>query len=310
MTVPPPTPKRPLKTPATVPIAASRTRSQPPSRDTRCRVRRIRLEQRRRPCRPARAAARRPRADGDPHRHRRHPGADRRAPRAGRGAGARLASCSAELSERYGLVGCVSGRRAEEARRLVGVDGIAYAGNHGLELLLPGDDAPRLDPSLEGAGERRGGLPRRPRRRRAGRAGLRTEDKGPIQALHWRGAEDERAAEARAREIAAEAGRAGLEPHWGRKVLEVRPAGGGGKDAAVAALLAADGVSAAIYAGDDRTDLDAFRRLRDLRDQGELTTAVCVGVTSPEAPPELAEEADLRVDGPAGWLAILEALAA
>ncbi len=69
------------------------------------------------------------------------------------------------------------------------------------------------------------------------------EDKGPIQALHWRGADDERTAEARAREIAADAGRAGLEPHWGRKVLELRPVGGGGKDAAVAALLAADGVA-------------------------------------------------------------------
>ena len=97
--------------------------------------------------------------------------------------------------------------------------------------------------------------------------GLRTEDKGPIQALHWRGAEDERAAEARAHEIAADAGRAGLEPHWGRKVLELRPVGGGGKDAAVAALLAADGFAVAAYAGDDRTDLDAFRRLRELREQ-------------------------------------------
>ncbi len=67
------------------------------------------------------------------------------------------------------------------------------------------------------------------------------EDKGPIQALHWRGAADERAAEARAHEIAAEAGRGGLEPRWGRKVLELRPAGGGGKDAAVAALLVARG---------------------------------------------------------------------
>ncbi|MGB7589113.1 MAG: trehalose-phosphatase, partial [Solirubrobacterales bacterium] len=54
------------------------------------------------------------------------------------------------LSARYALVGCVSGRRAEEARRLVGVEEIVYAGNHGLELLLPGDRAPRLDPKLEG----------------------------------------------------------------------------------------------------------------------------------------------------------------
>jgi trehalose 6-phosphate phosphatase len=56
----------------------------------------------------------------------------------------------AELAERYRLVGCISGRRATEAKRLVGVEGIAYAGNHGLELLLPGEEEPRLDPSLQG----------------------------------------------------------------------------------------------------------------------------------------------------------------
>jgi trehalose 6-phosphate phosphatase len=222
---------------------------------------------------------------------------------------ARASELLASLDGSFGLVGCISGRRALEARRLVGVDGLAYAGNHGLELLLPGDEEPRLDPALagqeRGAAEFVGGLDVDG----LASAGLRLEDKGPIQTLHWRGAADERAAEARAHEIAAEAGRAKLEPRWGRKVLELRPVGGGGKDAAVAALLAADGVTAAIYAGDDRTDLDAFRRLRELRDGGELKSAVCVGVISPEAPPELAEEADLLVDGPAGWLAILEALA-
>ena len=54
---------------------------------------------------------------------------------------ARASELLAKLSGRYGMVGCISGRRAEEARRLVGVEGIAYAGNHGLELLSPG--APR-----------------------------------------------------------------------------------------------------------------------------------------------------------------------
>jgi trehalose-phosphatase len=214
----------------------------------------------------------------------------------------------AALSETFGMVGCVSGRRAEEARRLVGVEGIAYAGNHGLELLLPGEAAPRLDPSVrdreaaaaEFVATRGDALEA---------AALRVEDKGPIQALHWRGLGDERVAEARARELAAEAGRAGLEPRWGRKVLELRPAGGGGKDAAVAALLATDGITAAVYAGDDRTDLDAFRRLRELRERGELGAAICVGVASPEAPAGLVEEADWTVDGPQGWLEALESLA-
>jgi trehalose 6-phosphate phosphatase len=214
-----------------------------------------------------------------------------------------------ELAERFGLVGCVSGRQAMEARRLVGVEGIAYAGNHGFELLLPGEIEPRLDPAVAGREADAADFLAAQDTEALGSLGLRMEDKGAIQALHWRGAEDERAAEARAQEIAAQAGRAKLEPRWGRKVLELRPVGGGGKDAAVAALLAADGVTAAIYAGDDRTDLDAFRRLRELRDDGELEAAVCVGVISPEAPPGLAEEADLLVDGPPGWLAILETLA-
>jgi trehalose 6-phosphate phosphatase len=215
----------------------------------------------------------------------------------------------ARLSERYGLVGCISGRRATDARRLVGLDGIAYAGNHGLELLLPGDEDPRLDPSVTGkemaAAEFLAGVDGAALRA----AGLRPEDKGPIQALHWRGAEDEAAAEARAHEIAIEAGHAGLEPRWGRKVLEMRPVGGGGKDAAVAALLVADGVDRAVYAGDDRTDLDAFRRLRELRKSGQLLAVACVGIVSPEAPPELPEDSDLIVDGPEGWLRILEWLA-
>ncbi|HET7053342.1 MAG TPA: trehalose-phosphatase [Solirubrobacterales bacterium] len=235
---------------------------------------------------------------------------------------ARATELLGRLSERYGLVGCVSGRQAAEARRLVGVESIAYAGNHGLELLLPGEEEPRLDPSLEGReGEAAAFVAELGQTSLPG-AGLRLEDKGPIQALHWRGADDDRAAEAHAHEIGVAAGKAGLELRWGRKVLELRPAGGGGKDAAVAALLARPSsgrssfqpdserkVDRAVYAGDDRTDLDAFRRLRQLEREGELEAAVCVGVLSDEGPSEIAAEADVTADGPAGWLALLEALA-
>jgi trehalose 6-phosphate phosphatase len=207
----------------------------------------------------------------------------------------------AALAGRYGLIGAVSGRRAGDAKRLVGLDQIAYAGNHGLELLLPGEAEPSPDPSLDG---REGEAAEFVATLEAGRldeAGLRVEDKGPIQALHWRGADDDAGAETTAR--------AGLEPRWGRKVLELRPVGGGGKDAAVASLLAGDGLDRVVYAGDDRTDVDAFRRLGELREAGELVAAVRVGVLSAEGPPEIAEESDVTVDGLAGWLEILSWLA-
>jgi trehalose 6-phosphate phosphatase len=215
----------------------------------------------------------------------------------------------AALGERYGLVGCISGRRALEARELVGLTAIAYSGNHGLELLLPGEEEPRLDPAVAGREQLAADFVDGLDAAALAAIGLRLEDKGPIQALHWRGAGDEATAEARAREVAAEAEWRGLHPHWGRKVLELRPTDAVGKDVAVTALLDAAEIRAAVYAGDDRTDLDAFRRLRRLHETGELETALCVGVLSPEAPAELAERSDLTVDGPDGWLDLLAELA-
>jgi trehalose 6-phosphate phosphatase len=85
-------------------------------------------------------------------------------------------------------------------------------------------------------------------------------------------------------------------------VLEVSPTVEADKGTAVRALLARSGVRRALYAGDDRTDLDAFSGL------GGLELGVRVAVDSPEAPPELREAADLVVDGPRGMLDLLHAL--
>ena len=213
------------------------------------------------------------------------------------------------LARRYALVACVSGRRAVEARSLVGVAELTYAGNHGLELLTPGASEAILEPAIEEGGPavRQFVLELEADALRA--AGLRLEDKGPIQALHWRGASDEEAAERRARRIADEARRAGLEPHWGRKVLEIRPTSEIDKGTAVKRLLADDRIEQALFAGDDSTDLDAFRALRSLVEVARLRGAVCIGIGSAEGPPELAEQADAVVGGPEEFLGVLTALA-
>jgi trehalose 6-phosphate phosphatase len=214
-----------------------------------------------------------------------------------------------KLAGRFALVACVSGRRSLEARRLVGVEELTYAGNHGLEVLAPGDPAPAFDASL---GDRANAarefvLDLDAETLRA--VGLRLEDKGPIQALHWRGSPSELEAEARAREIAERAQRAGLEPRWGRKVLELRPTANVDKGTTVRRLLERPNLELALFAGDDRTDLDAMHALRSLVEGGQLRGAVCIGVASEEAPSALAEEVDALLAGPAELVEVLGLLA-
>ncbi|HVP03089.1 MAG TPA: trehalose-phosphatase [Solirubrobacteraceae bacterium] len=215
-----------------------------------------------------------------------------------------------ELTKRYGEVGCVSGRRAVVARRIVGIGSIPYAGNHGAELLPRGASEAVVDEEAERWGVRVRAVADAAGAERMRAAGLRREDKGPIVALHWRGADDEHRAEGLAREIAQSAADAGLHLHEGRRVLELRPPVPIGKDAAVRHLLALGDVDAALYVGDDVTDLDAFAGLRALVAEGRLRRAVCVGVRSDETPEAVLAEADVIVNGPEGVRTLLEALLA
>ena len=213
-----------------------------------------------------------------------------------------------EVSRRYGVVGCVSGRRAATARSIVAIGTIAYLGNHGGELLLPGSTRAEVDPELAAWTDRVRDFSERTLTPEHHRMRVRAEDKEAIAAFHWRGAPDEEAAEAAVREIAERAEGEGFAVHWGRKVLEVRPPVAFDKGLGITSFLRSQQVDAAVYAGDDTTDLDAFRALRALLEAGELSTALCIAVSSDEAPPALAEEADLSLDGPAGVRGLLEAL--
>ena len=65
-----------------------------------------------------------------------------------------------------------------------------------------------------------------------------------------------------------------------------------------------------MYVGDDTTDLDAFRALRELVDEGRLGRAVLVGVRSEETPAELEREAELLVEGTEGVARLIGALGA
>ncbi|MFF2365109.1 trehalose-phosphatase [Streptomyces sp. NPDC058122] len=133
------------------------------------------------------------------------------------------------------------------------------------------------------------------------------EEKGRAVAVHTRRAADPQAAFEALREPLGElAARHGLIVEPGRMVLELRPPG---MDKGVALLeyVREIGAEAVLYAGDDLGDLPAFGAVDKLRSDGVPGLLVCSGSSEVA---ELAERADLVVDGPAGVVRLLAALAA
>jgi trehalose 6-phosphate phosphatase len=202
------------------------------------------------------------------------------------------------LVHRIGRVAVVSGRPVEFLRSVLPVSGLVLVGQYGVERLdgttVVTDPRvkPWTQPVASAAAEAEASLP-----------GLFVERKGSVAtALHWRRAPElEADAVDLGRRLAARHGLA-LEP--GRLTLELRAPVDVDKGTATAELAA--GAHAALVAGDDRGDLAAFAAISRLRETGRLAYGVRVAVRSPEAPPELLDQADHEVDGPPGLRAFLD----
>ncbi|MDX6512484.1 MAG: trehalose 6-phosphate phosphatase [Gaiellaceae bacterium] len=191
------------------------------------------------------------------------------------------------LCGRYALVGFISGRAGEDARRIVGVSGGVYVGSHGLEL-APAAERWRVLLQMFLAG--------------VDWPAPATENKGLTASLHYREAEDEAAAVEELEGIAERARAEGFVARFGRKVLELLPPVDATKGTAVRALLEERGLRRALYAGDDTTDLDAFAALDG------LDVAVRVAMASPEGPPALRDAADVVLEEPDELLTLLRDL--
>lgn len=132
------------------------------------------------------------------------------------------------------------------------------------------------------------------------------EDKGIALAVHTRRMADPAAAYERllpALTAAAHEHALAVEP--GRLVVEVR-APGMDKGRAVRALRDETGARGVVFAGDDLGDVEAFRAVAAIRDDGAAGLLVCSGSEEQQA---LVELSDIVVDGPAGVLALLRQLA-
>ncbi|WP_037670111.1 trehalose-phosphatase [Streptomyces griseus] len=213
------------------------------------------------------------------------------------------------LAPRIAAVTVITGRPAEVAVRhggfagVTGLEHLVVLGHYGAERWEGGTlTAPDPHPGVAAV---RAELPDAIERAGASH-GTWVEEKGRAVAVHTRRAEDPQAAfDALRQPLTDLAARHGLIVEPGRMVLELRPPG---MDKGVALLehLRDTGAEAVLYAGDDLGDLPAFAAVEKLRSDGVPGLLVCSGSSEVT---ELAERADLVVDGPAGVVRLLRALA-
>jgi trehalose 6-phosphate phosphatase len=208
----------------------------------------------------------------------------------------------AALSGVLPLVAVISGRAPGDVRARVGVEGVVYVGNHGFERWVDGQVVPMPDAAAF-----------RPRLDAAIRAlrphlapGMELEDKGATLSIHYRRALDPEAAARDFRPLAINAAETGgLTFHEGRMVFELRPPLDVNKGTAFRRLVAEYNLAAALYLGDDVTDIDALLAARDMR-AGGVCDAYGVGVLSEGTPEAVADSADFTVpSGVSGVEALL-----
>lgn len=199
----------------------------------------------------------------------------------------------AELSQALPLVAVVSGRAATDVGQRVGLPGLVYIGNHGMDWLSAdglqvAPEAAVYRPALEAAlGELE----------QMAEPGIGLEDKGATLTVNYRRHVQPAAYAERARprfnRLAVEHG---LHLSEGRMVFEFRPPIELDKGSTLRSLVEGHGLQAALFIGDDITDIAAFHMARQLRKTGDCVVWG-VAVQSEEAPEEVAETADFTASG-------------
>ena len=196
-------------------------------------------------------------------------------------------------------VAIVSGREISQVQKMLGVDrGILFSGTHGLEI-VGADGVRHFAKGVEHAERDLAKVRAWMREHAPANDGFVLEDKQVAIAMHYRMVDTSIATERRAALRALVDSKVpSLRIMEGSKVDEILPREMGGKGRAIRMLLDDLGRPArwAIYFGDDTTDEDAFR---ELRDDG---VGVLVG-------PPRASWARYRVDNPREVVRMLAGLA-
>ncbi|RJQ52613.1 MAG: trehalose-phosphatase [Actinobacteria bacterium] len=210
----------------------------------------------------------------------------------------------AQLASHFSVVALLSGRCVSDMFRMVPVERLLMAGNHGMEWLCAGErtvseqvasEPERMERIVDELRERVG-------------PDVLVEPKGLSISFHYRSAPDVEKVRQRLISILEPFARSrALRLQQGRMVVDLRPDCPLDKGTALEEILRAHGLRRVLVLGDDLTDVSAFRRLRELRRSGGAS-GVAIGVVSAETKDRIAREADYLVSGPDDIIFLLREL--
>jgi trehalose 6-phosphate phosphatase len=188
---------------------------------------------------------------------------------------------------------------------MLGIEGIVYIGNHGLERWA------KNQPELSDSDRDYSGMIKSALEELSSRLsieGVIIENKGLRLTIHYRLSPKPEIAEREILSALAASERAkGLRIVRGRLALNLLPPVEINKGTAVLDLMRDYSLQSGLYMGDELTDIDAFRAVRSASASSAFR-GLTIGVTSVEMPEGLALEADLTLNGISdierflGWL--------
>jgi trehalose-phosphatase len=188
------------------------------------------------------------------------------------------------LSQRH-TVAILTGRDVASARAFLGLTSVTYYGNHGLEIWERGSTT--VPPEAQPFKRQIQRLHREARNRLSSQPGITIENKGLALALHYRQAPDAVAARQTLLDFLQDTPEArSLTVYEGKMVVEAHADLPLNKGTALRSVVERHGIRSALVFGDDTTDLDSFRMLRQMREAGTLS-GLCVAVTGSDTPSSL-----------------------
>lgn len=208
------------------------------------------------------------------------------------------------------VAGIITGRAVDDVLDRVDVPDLLIVGNHGLEWFDQGhrvDDEAGLDAE---AGIKR--TLERTRERLQSVVdidGMLFEDKRLSASIHYRNVADPVAVGLQLLPIVEEeASINGLRVSGGKMLVELRPMAMVSKGTALEEIVRTRELGSAIFFGDDVTDVDGFRALHRIREEGRVHT-VAVAIRSPDVHPDVIAEADFVLDGVPDMVVVLHRIA-